>query len=294
MAKSLFPAIALAVLMANNVLAQFSITPGGLNNGIGTFQNGALPTSIIGAGSSGANFRPGGLTSTPDHSFASWWWFRGPGDTREFTFGNGSSGSLTVSGVTVGTNDGSSSIGGYDFTVTNAAYSFLSNQRWEIFNPSNTAGTNVQVVATNTITNTGNSTETFSMFFYQDFDIGGTAGGDSAVLLNPNYMRITDGTTGDFVDWLGIGANAYQVTAFATLRGSLADAGITNLNNTGLPFGPGDFTGGFQWDITLGAGQSIVLASAFTLNGEAIPEPTSFAALAMGALGLFARRRRIV
>jgi hypothetical protein len=285
--------LALALIACQtNVQAQFTITPGGANSGIGAFQNGAIATSLTGTGQATANLRPGTSTSTPDHLFQSAWWFRGPSDTREFAFGNGSSGSLTVSGSIVGTNDGTLDTGGYDYTASNtaASYSFTSNQRWQIFNPSNTAGTNVQVLASNTITNTGSSNASFSMFFYQDFDIGGTAATDSGSLLSPNYMQIVEGA--NTADWVGFAANAYRAGAFSGTRLGLQDAVLDNFADEGLPFGPGDFTGAYQWDFALDPGQSITLTSAFTLNGAAIPEPATFGVLGLAALGGLSRRRR--
>ncbi len=268
--------------------AQFTITPGGANAGDGAFQNGVVPSGPTGTGSAAANLRPGNAASTPDSAFQAWWWFRGPGDTREFTFANGTSGSLSVSGTMVGDNTGNLDTGGYDFTVTNSSYSFTSTQRWQIFNPSGTPGTDVQVLASNTITNTGGSAATFSLFYYMDFDVGASTS-NSASMVGPNTMSIS-GASGNVVEWAGVGADAYQVQTYSTLRTSLSDTSVTNLNNTGLPFGPGDFTGAFQWDLTLDAGASITLYSGFTLNGPALPAPGAGALL--GAAGLFAMRRR--
>lgn len=286
--RSVLVAFAALTGLASAASAQFTITPGGANSGIGTFQNGVVPSGITGTGSATANLRPGNATSTPDSLFQAWWWFRGPGDTREFAFGNGASGSLSVSGVLVGDNTGNLDTGGYDFTVTNSGYSFTSAQRWQIFNPSNTAGTNVQVLASNTITNTGGSAATFSLFYYMDFDVG-AATTNSASLVGPNTMSISGGS-GNVVEWAGVGADAYQVTTYSTLRGLLANAFVDDLNNTGLPFNSADFTGAFQWNITLDPGASITLYSGFTLNGPALPAPG--AGLLLGGAGLLALRRR--
>ena len=282
-----------SILSIPTVFAAITITPGGANSGIGAFQNGNIIAGITGSGQSGANLRPAGTASTPDSAFQSAWFFRGAGDTREFNFGNGTSGGLTVSGTEVGTNDGTLDTGGYNFTVGNTSgYSFTSQQRWQISNPSNTANTNVSVMATNTVTNTGASAATISLFFFQDFDINGSASGDSATLLSTNLMQITD-SVANFVQWNGIGADGYRAGAFATARLGLNDAVVDDFADTGLPFGPGDFTGAFQWDVTLAPNESVVLSSAFILNGAAIPEPTTLCLVGFAFVGLLGRRNRL-
>ena len=52
----------------------------------------------------------------------------------------------------------------------------------------------------------------------------------------------------------------------------LADALVTNFDNTGLPFGPGDFTGGFQWfTVTIPASGSQTYTFSVAVNDAAVP-----------------------
>ncbi len=278
---------AAALVVSGAAMAQFRITPGGANAGNGLFEitGTAFPTSLTTTGNSTANFRPTGTTGT-DQMFASWWWFRVNGvDTREFTFGNASvAGGPTSSGAWVGDATGNLDTGGANFTVSNSTggYSFTSQQRWQIF-----AGANgPAVIQTNTITNTGSSAMSISLFSYNDFDVNGTAGTDT-YSHNGNWFTISDGAF--TVNWAGFNSNAFQATAFATLRGLLANTAIDNLNNT-VAGSPGDFTGGYQWNLEIGAGQSATVMGSFAINGDPIPTPG--AAALLGLAGLVSVRRR--
>ena len=138
-----------------------------------------------------------------------------------------------------------------------------------------------------TLTNTSNGPLRLSLFNYADFDVGGSFSGDSAILAAPNLIRITDG--GNFAEFQGVGASAWQVQSFAGLRTLLDDGAITNLNNTGLPFAPGDFTGAFQWRLSIPVGGSFTVFENLSVN-MAVPAPG--AALLLGLGGLVATRRR--
>ncbi len=78
--------------------------------------------------------------------------------------------------------------------------------------------------------------------------------------------------------------------SFANIRGLLTDNSITNLNNTGLPFGPGDFTGAFQWTVTLAPGEAFTATASMTVTY--IPAPSALALLGLGGLIGCGRRRR--
>ena len=92
-----------------------------------------------------------------------------------------------------------------------------------------------QIVEAMNLVNTTNKAIEVALFNYVDFDVSSTFGDDSAILVNPQLMRITDGGGADFAEFLGVGANAWEAAAFPTLRTALDDGAITNLGNVGLP-----------------------------------------------------------
>lgn len=273
--------------LAGSAIAQNTgavLTDNGATYRIGGSATATLNTSPTTTGAPTMDlFKPN--QSTPDHVFNDWWWYRtaggGAADTREFSMANATSRTLIGSnsveygydirsggtGAVMLTGILSYTLTGQPNSIANAA---RVDQRWTLRNPNQF---DVEL----------------NMFHYVDFDLVGTAGGDSATRTTPNErMFIIDGQKG--ADWWGVGATNYQVTAFATLRGLLTNTVINDFNNTGLPFGPGDFTGGFQWRLHVPAGGIVHILSSYALNDEAIPAPGALALL--GLAGLAARRRR--
>lgn len=115
-----------------------------------------------------------------------------------------------------------------------------------------------------TVTNTTGADLTLHLFPYTDLDVNG-AGTDSATLgATDDEILVTDNPYAVRIE--AVDSDAYQVTSFATLRGSLDDTSVTNLTNTGLPFGPGDFTGGFQWTRTIAPGDTETFLFNFSIE----------------------------
>lgn len=219
-------------------------------------------------GGTTAFFRVDG--SATDHLFQNWWWYRaGTASGREFGFSNfvsqsGGGNNQTLNYAEV---DGVSA--SINYVIQDMGVGAIVTQRLVLTNTS-TAGP-----------------QRIDLFNYADFDVGGTAGTDSATLTGPNLMRITDGA--NFAEFEGVGAGAWQVTSFATLRGLLTNAVVDNLNNTGLPFAPGDWTGAFQWTFDLNPGESVTVIERLAVN-TAVPTPG--AAALLGVAGLAGLRRR--
>lgn len=186
-----------------------------------------------------------------DQLFQQWWWFRAGAGTREFG---------------LSTRTANSAVGNTLQLDYSEPEGFRAELTYVLTDGTNSPAS-ANVAAELVIFNVTQATLDLAVFCYLDVDLEGAAG-DSATLLEPGRMRIVD-TSGFAAEFLGVGANAYQVTAFDTLRASLANTTVTNLPNTGLPFAPGDFTGGFQWNVSIPQGGSATIRAAFALNMEA-------------------------
>jgi hypothetical protein len=269
-------AVAVGFVVSTNAHATLT-----LNHGNALFADTApVATTSTAFGGAGSNttdvFRPEG-GATLNHLFESGWSWRINGvDTREFAFSQ--AGMVEAgSGTPVATRTYASLAGGafsaaftYSLTDGGAAGQALVSQ--SLF-----------------ITNTSGASLNIALFQYSDFDVNGSAGTDNAVWLNQpnNIMQITDGPS--FAQYQGIGASASQVTAWPTLRGLLTNGVVNDLNNTGLPFGPGDFSGAFQWNLVLAPGASATVVALLAVN-QAVPGPGALALL--GLAGLMGSRRR--
>jgi len=186
--------------------------------------------------------------TAPDHMFQNWWWYRTGTDTREFALSN-----LTA----------------FEQPQANTVSLTYeeSGLRYEINYTLTDAGDNqAVVVAQLTITNATSTPIELNLFNYSDFDMEQSAGSDRGELVRPGYIRVYETNTAHIV--AAETPFAWQIGAFPSVRNLLTDTDIDNLNNSGSPFGPGDFTGAFQWQFTLRDGESRSTAIALTINVE--------------------------
>jgi hypothetical protein len=186
--------------------------------------------------------------TAPDHMFQNWWWYRTGTDTREFALSN-----LTA----------------FEQPQANTVSLTYeeSGLRYEINYTLTDAGDNqAVVVAQLTITNATSTPIELNLFNYSDFDMEQSAGSDRGELVRPGYIRVYETNTAHIV--AAETPFAWQIGAFPSVRNLLTDTDIDDLNNSGSPFGPGDFTSAFQWQYTLNAGASRSLQLLLTLNVE--------------------------
>ena len=128
----------------------------------------------------------------------------------------------------------------------------------------------------------------FHLFEYDDFDLNGSAGGDSAALLNGSTIVQWEGNTTAMVGSVPP-FNRWEIDSWPNILAKLNDGVADNLSNTTSPSGPADLAFAMQWDRTIAARGTFLMSKNKRI--EVVPEPATMAALGLGVLAL-ARRRR--
>jgi len=266
-----------------------------------TFVLGAGPAVAIGTINDGAvtfgytndfNTSPGNTVDTQfigaatgDLTWESWWFFRVLGDGQEFAF------------AAPDTESYSGAVARLDWADAGGSGLFESFLRAEVMDTGFGMGNLFQNL---TIINTGASALTIDVFHYTDLDVGNSFGADNAVLVaNPDALEISVIDGADSAPIIAYGADNYRVTPWNTLLDDLTDGAITDLDDSGLPFGPGDYTGAFQWSTTIGVGGSEDFVTQFGSNApllvrsaSAVPEPGTALLLGLGCMALTRRAPR--
>ncbi|HKQ48464.1 MAG TPA: hypothetical protein VJZ71_10375 [Phycisphaerae bacterium] len=123
-----------------------------------------------------------------------------------------------------------------------------------------------------TITNNTGTALTLHLFHMADIDLQPTANDDSTVLLQAGHMQMTTGGSAITADYRALDTAAFLVRANGAtdVGAELSNGSVTNFDNSGLPFGPGDFTGGFQWTRTIPAGGKSVFVVVIAINTPAV------------------------
>ncbi len=156
---------------------------------------------------------------------------------------------------------------GYDFALDGAARSLA----WDV-----------------SVGNSGLATLNLVFYAYADFDLEGDFNNDLAT-GGANGFFLTDAATGFELN-IAAAASHYQLAAYPNVQVALdamQTTGAANLPDTGAPFGPGDFTGALQFDL------SVAPASSQGLGILLVPEPATALELGLGLFGLaLAGRKR--
>ena len=135
-------------------------------------------------------------------------------------------------------------------------------------------------------TNTSSNALTLSIFQYVNMDLGGDFGDDSAVVIDGNTVQQFDDVATVSETVVTPAPTQFQVGTASSLIAALSDGDIDNLDGTAAA-GPTDIAWAFQWDITLGAGESILISKEKTI----VPTPGSLAMIGFGTLVATRRRR---
>ncbi|MEP7011356.1 MAG: hypothetical protein ABJC13_13620 [Acidobacteriota bacterium] len=250
-----------SILALSGMLAVAALAPALANAQVCTLTAGGA-TYLIPATSHYDGTQTSNLTGigTGDYIFEDGWWFRVSGDTAESFFPAPST--TTCAGA----------VGTITWTDVNTRGLFSASNALALTSPGAGMG---ELILTMSITNLSSVNPlVISVFHGADFDVNGSAGTDNATLLNANnYIRITD-TTAGAAEYKAFNppANAFLVRPFATATdvfGVLGDAAVSNFDNTTLPTTNFDFTGAFQWDLTIPPSGTRSVSVA--LNGNAPP-----------------------
>jgi hypothetical protein len=129
----------------------------------------------------------------------------------------------------------------------------------------------------------------FHFFQYSDFDINGTAAGDSAVFTNANSVRQFEGALRLTETVVTPVPNHREINFFPATLNKLNDGVATTLNDLppiGTVFGVGDLTWAYQWDFSLAPRGTFQISKDKNLSaGRNVPEPATLA-LVMCSVGL--------
>lgn len=194
-----------------------------------------------------ANFRCTGAAGQ-DQLYQSTWWYRIDNDAREYVFNNGATSGLQPEVIAPKGDRATLNWLNCD------GRGFDANLAVQVYTTGPSSGVASECM---TVTNNTAAAVTFNVFHYVDYDVCGSAGDSTAFVGTPNQLEVTDSVCAVKTYHLACGYSNYQTTAFATVRGLLANAVVDDLNNSGTPFGPGDMTNAYQWqNVVVGPGQS--------------------------------------
>lgn len=148
-----------------------------------------------------------------------------------------------------------------------------------------TSGLNESIRIINKNTDPLSAPLDFHFFEYTDYNLGGTAGGQSVTLNGTAARAIQTGLQGGMgLESATPNANHREASLFDATLLKLNDALPTTLNDV-LTAGPGDATFAFEWDYSIAPGASRLISKIKT-----VPEPSAVALMALG-LAAFALRR---
>jgi hypothetical protein len=259
-------------------LSGFAVDDFVLVDGVATFTHRNLQGQrLTGFGGRG-RFNIAGIENPTQH----WFWYRAGADTRDYALSNQVQ-------ATVGTN--SAEIQYVEPVSGFGADALRFVQTYELAQTGpDSALLRISFGALNQTTSAIDLT--FSS--YLDTDLNVTPSDDSAVVSGDEneVQTVTDQGTGSTLVYTGSTRRlaAFEVAPYSSILDSLTDDDATVYSNSVFTFGPGDYTGGYQWSTTITPGRAVFIG-AVTLELTAVPEPATIACLALGALLVLRQRR---
>lgn len=151
------------------------------------------------------------------------------------------------------------------------------------------------IVERATMTNNGASALTLSIFKYVDFDLCYNYDDHNNDYAFGSSFGITqyDDFAVAMVTPVLFAADAFQISRCGypgSVISSLNDGAITNLDNSGSPFGPEDADFAFQWNFTFEPGETYMIENTKILT--IVPEPASIVLFLLGG-GLLSGSRAL-
>jgi hypothetical protein len=189
-----------------------------------------------------------------DHLFQNFFWYRGPGDSREYAL------STMVGSSPIQSNqvhliyeepiNNGATAGALSFFIT-----YTLNEMPMVFGQPHALLRIDLTVQNNTAGNI-----TVNVFSYNDLDLNGSSAGDTVLVgsVNNRYVQVIrdSGLTRAQASYVGSPAafTHFQVGTFPSVRDVLSNASANTLSDSPLSLGPGDYSGAMQWTMTLGTG----------------------------------------
>lgn len=244
-------AVAVMLMLFGSVVqAQGTIT-----DGAASFVRGASPFDS----SPDANFTGVSPTLVQDHLFEFGWAFRVAGDAAETFFPVPTAQNYTGNTSTL------------DWADVGSRGLFSAQ---EVAVVTDTASPSGFVTVTMTITNISGADLTIDVFNMADIDLQPSAGDDTAVTGDGNHHLTLSDAGANTAAYRGLQANAHLVRPFGAsdIGAVLSNASADNFDNTGTPFGPGDFTSGFQWTgVVIPSAGNASFTVVLAVNEAAVP-----------------------
>ena len=106
----------------------------------------------------------------------------------------------------------------------------------------------------------------FHLYMFSDFDLQGTATGDTASFPNSLYVRQMDTTAGTSMSEIVVspGPTHKEINTAATLLTKMTDGVATTLADTpgvGVTFGAGNVAWAYEWDLSISPGGSVTIST---------------------------------
>lgn len=144
------------------------------------------------------------------------------------------------------------------------------------------------------VQNVSNNSLDFHFFQYSDFNLVGAAP-DTVQFLGTDSVKQTEGLFG-IQEGIISPPSSHLEAGYAGVGGTLdkiLNTADYNLNDVSGPL-TGDVTWAFQWDRSIGAGESLTILKDKTLIIPVIPEPSAMTLLGLGLVAVGSFRRRNV